>query len=138
MFIRKIISLILATLISMPLLILVLFDVVVTPNLVMDLAKTVVFYSLLISPIILLYGVPITIISDYVTNKYKAVKRALLALGFHLFFGLLFPFFYGLFVNLSRSEVEILFVGAITFAFLIWTFDELLRKFSLRISNNTF
>ncbi|KGX90122.1 hypothetical protein [Pontibacillus marinus] len=122
--IRKFITIILATLISMTLLMLVLFD----ESLDLDFVYTVLFTSYMFSPFILLYGVPVTFFSDYVTKQFSGVKRAFLAMIFHLFFGGIFPVLLGLIQDLSKTEANEVFIGAITFSFFFWAFDEVIRR----------
>ncbi len=122
--IRKIIVTILATLISMTLLLIVLFDA----GLGQELVNAVLFTSYMFMPFILLYGVPVTFLSDYVTKQLSGFKRSLLAMIFHLFFGGVFSFLLSLIQDVSRTESKEVFVGALTFSFFFWAFDEVLRS----------
>jgi hypothetical protein len=128
MIIRKTITTIIASLISMTFLLIVIFD----EGLGIDFVNTVLFTIVMFSPIILLYGVPVTFISDYATKRFTGVKRVLLALIFHLFFGMIFPFLYSLIEEMSSFETKTIFIGATTFAFFFWAIDEISRRVLLK------
>lgn len=123
MIIRKIITTIIATIISMTLLLFVLFD----EGLGFGFVITALFTSAMFLPFILLYGVPVTFFSDYVTNRFTGGKRSLLAFAVHLLFGIGFPFILELFVEMSEIEFQEYFMGAVTFSFFFWVVDEVLR-----------
>ncbi|WP_042147815.1 hypothetical protein [Paucisalibacillus sp. EB02] len=130
MIIRKTITTILASVISMFFLLIVIFKEAIG----IDFVNTLVFTIAMFSPVILLYGVPITFLSDYVTRRFAGVRRILSAFIFHLFFGMIFPILFCLLARISTSEAEIMFIGATTFAFFFWAIDEIAR---LVLKNNT-
>jgi hypothetical protein len=86
-------------------------------------------FSLLISPYILLYGVPVTFLSDYVGKRITRKMRMPLAFIFHLFFGVIFGFIFPMNSNVSVFGVAVdsAFIFASITALLFWTIDEILR-----------
>src|SRR5690554_1454851 len=122
MIIRKTITSILATLISITFISIVVFGEGV------DL-DTVVFTSIVFSPFILFYGVPVTFFSDYVTKRFTGFKRALFTMVIHLLFGIIFAPLFSLLGDSSSQEIKTTFIGATTVAFFFWAIDEILRRF---------
>ena len=91
-------------------------------------------FSLWISPFILLYGVPVTFLSDYVSMPLSEKNRILFAFIIHLLFGILFGFIFPMNAQLPFSGVmfEVAFVFATIVALFFWSTDEILRKIVLR------
>ncbi|MGP4042071.1 hypothetical protein ACTWP4_19515 [Gracilibacillus sp. D59] len=87
-------------------------------------------FGLWISPIILLYGVPITFLSDYISKRFTGNVRALTAFIVHLSFGILFGLIApmdGQFL-LIGTEVNATTIFASITALFFWVIDELLRR----------
>lgn len=119
MIFRKILAIVLATVIS--------FSIITVFVLGESIVETLTISILMFSPVILLYGVPVTLLSDYFTRQFLGKKRAILALTFHLFFGVSFPVIFRVFDLSSNAETELLIIASTTTSILIWIFDELLR-----------
>ncbi|WP_419962342.1 hypothetical protein [Psychrobacillus sp. BM2] len=90
---RKAITFFIATILSITFILIYIFGEWERP---FELISMIGFYSLLFSPIILVYGVPVTFLSDYLTKRFKGFKRVILALLTHLFFGMFYTFVYGI------------------------------------------
>ncbi len=78
------------------------------------------------TPIILIYGIPITILSEFITKRFIGMKRMLLALVIYMLFGMVFGV-------LLPSNIELKIIGADTdlfviagtiSAFIFWIVDE--------------
>lgn len=97
----------------------------------------VIIIGMFLLPILLFYGIPASIFSDYVTKKFKGMYRGFLALLVHLFLACLFVLIPIIF---SEEEREILFSdfkNSFTYFFLItsilsssifWCIDEFLKS----------
>ncbi|MBO8171761.1 MAG: hypothetical protein H0Z33_07720 [Bacillaceae bacterium] len=103
--------------------------------------ETFGFISLVATPVILVYGVPVSLLSDYVTKPYHNRKRATLAFIIHLGFGLGFVFIIGMILDFETllnnfaffwSNAEFYFIASTTASFLFWLSDEILRKIMRR------
>ncbi|MFD2446948.1 hypothetical protein ACFSO7_23705 [Bacillus sp. CGMCC 1.16607] len=87
-------------------------------------------FSLILSPYILFYGIPVTFLSDYVSKNLTGNIRAFFALIVHLFFGVMFSFIFPSNASspLFRGGVDSAIIfGSIT-ALFFWTIDEILRR----------
>lgn len=77
-------------------------------------------------PILLIYGVPASVFSDFVTKKLKSFPRVILALFMHLFLAALFVVTPAL---LSGSEIfNFYFIISLLSSFLFYCSDEFLRS----------
>lgn len=77
-------------------------------------------------PILLIYGVPASVFSDFVTKKLKSFPRVILALIMHLFLAALFVVTPAL---LSGSEIfNFYFIISLLSSFLFYCSDEFLRS----------
>jgi hypothetical protein len=92
--------------------------------------------SLFVLPGVLLYGLPVSVLSDKLTKSLSGVKRVLLSLVIHLFFGLSFVFIIGIFIapeNLFTSfnqfwrDAYLFFAFSTLVSLLYWSVDEVLR-----------
>jgi len=132
---RKAITFFFATILSITFILIFIFGEWEKP---FELIPMIGIYSLLFSPIILVYGVPVTFLSDYLTKRFKGFKRVILALLIHLFFGMFFTFVYGiifessdLFSNFNNywvGEGGLNFIAGIMTSFFFWTVDEVIRR----------
>src|SRR5690606_1272957 len=89
-----------------------------------------VFAAIYVTPVILLYGVPVSILSDKINGRFNGVKRVLLSLFTHLFLGLSFPLF---FILVDGSQLNnggnlYLVAAAVIPSFVFWGMDEVLRS----------
>ncbi|KMJ57242.1 hypothetical protein AB685_17730 [Bacillus sp. LL01] len=81
------------------------------------------------APFLLLYGLPVSCLSDMVTQKISPSIRAFIAFVIHLFFGLILIFILHLFNNEAWDNLSRLFLICSTVgSFLVWGIDEILRK----------
>ncbi len=85
---RKIITTLLATPFSLFLIFSIFFGEWRQP---LELVVMTGMFSLFISPYVILYGVPVTFLSDYLSRKLKRA-RIYVAFIVHIFFGALFAF----------------------------------------------
>ncbi|TDQ40724.1 hypothetical protein [Aureibacillus halotolerans] len=88
--------------------------------------------SLWVAPFIVLYGVPVSFLSDFIGRRLQESIRRTVACGVHLIFGVLFGFVYPMNVQHSILGVEIDrgSLYATTVALFFWIIDELLRKWT--------
>jgi hypothetical protein len=124
---RKIITTLLAT----PLSLLVIFGVFFGEwEQPLELIMMTIAFGLWLSPFILLYGVPVTFLSDYVSRRLKGTARTLTAFMVHLFFGILFGFIAPMdeHFSLFGIEIGIATIFASITALFFWIIDELLRR----------
>lgn len=132
---RKAITFFIATILSITFILIFIFGEWERP---LELIPMIVTYSLLFSPIILVYGVPVTFLSDYLTKGFKGFKRVFLALLIHLVFGMFYTLVYGIifessdffsnFNNYWLGEGELNFIAGIMTSFFFWAVDEVLRR----------
>jgi hypothetical protein len=94
----------------------------------------IAFTSIYAIPVTLLYGVPVSIISDKICDRMYGFKRVFSAFSVHIIFGISFTFFFILITD-SRSILtnyngfDIYFLLASTVSALVfWGMDEILRK----------
>lgn len=97
---------------------------------VRDALELMVFAAIYVTPVILLYGVPVSILSDKINGRFNGVKRVLLSLFTHLFLGLSFPLF---FILVDGSQLNnggnlYLVAAAVIPSFVFWGMDEVLRS----------
>lgn len=76
-------------------------------------------------PFVLLIGVPVSFLSDYVSKKLKGIRRNIVALLIHSVFGLIA----GLVISFYLFEKHLFIVVVTIIASIIfWIVDEVLRK----------
>lgn len=91
------------------------------------------FVSIWLVPVIILYGIPVSILSDKITKKFSGSKRLSISLTVHLFLGLLFAYLFILifdnrYVPSMRNPIDrSLFLGSFFSAFIFWVISERLR-----------
>ncbi|MFJ5771687.1 hypothetical protein [Psychrobacillus sp. NPDC093180] len=132
---RKALTFFFATILSITFILIFVFGEWERP---FELIPMIGMYSLLFSPFILVYGVQVTFLSDYLTKGFKGFTRVCVALFIHLFFGMLYTFVYGfiflssdLFSNYENywlGEGKINFIAGIMTSFFFWAVDEVLRR----------
>lgn len=123
MFIRKLVAAIGATMMMVILLS------------IMDQSGVGLFFGMYILPIILIYGIPSSILSDFLTRRSYGVKRVAAAALLHVFLGALFvavPTFIfdadnGNWLGSIRNN-GFLFLIAVVSSFIFWCFDEAIRS----------
>lgn len=102
---------------------------------VLDEFGLAIFLGMYILPIILLYGIPSSILSDFLTRRADGYKRITTAALIHVFLGALFvalPTFIldveqGNWLTSVRNN-GFFFLSATVSAFIFWCFDEGLRS----------
>lgn len=91
------------------------------------------------APIILLFGVPISVLSDKLNDKFRGIKRILYTFMFHFSCGFLFVFTLMLieskFILSNLYFDSFLVVSSSILAVTFWGMDEILRRFHRK---NTF
>ena len=115
MFIRKLVATIVACVLVM------LLSFIIEPS------GFVIMIGMYLFPILLLYGLPSSIVSDVVTKNLKGVVRGGIALVIHLLLASLFVlicFMYGE----AWLPVNLFLVFSLISSFLFWTVDEFLRS----------
>ncbi|MGP4071487.1 hypothetical protein ACTWQB_02910 [Piscibacillus sp. B03] len=91
------------------------------------------FVSLWVVPIILIYGIPVSFISDKVTQKKLGSKRMFYSLTIHLFLGTLFAYLFILIFDnrfipsMAHPVDRTLLLGSMVTAFVFWGVTEYLR-----------
>jgi hypothetical protein len=99
------------------------------------------FFGMYLLPILLIYGIPSSILSDFITRRLKGVFRLLLAFLIHIILGALFVLIPTLLFehekNIFLSDVSSLlnnffFIPSIVSAVIYWSIDELIRSNKVR------
>ena len=118
-FLRKFLGFILTTL---------LIAILLTIHFAITEGSSLLFIGLLFTgafPFVLLIGVPVSFLSDYLTKNLNGKLRTIVALLIHSIFGLLA----GLVIVISNLlEGLIIVVSTIIAALIFWLIDEILRK----------
>ena len=86
----------------------------------------VILIGVYLLPILLIYGVPSSILSDFVTKKLSGLLRGSLALFIHLFLAALFVLIPIL--EMERSLNSLVFITALLSSSLFCCIDEFLRS----------
>ena len=88
----------------------------------------VILIGVYLLPILLIYGVPSSILSDFVTKKLSGLLRGSLALFIHLFLAALFVLIPIPIFETERSLNSLVFITALLSSSLFWCIDEFLRS----------
>jgi hypothetical protein len=132
MFKRKLLGLVITSIVTVAFII-ILFSEGEMP---VELFSMIGAISLFVLPGVLLYGLPVSVLSDKLTKSLNGFKRVLLSLVIHLFFGLSFVFIIGIFIapeNLFTSfnqfwrDAYLFFAFSTLVSLLYWSVDEVLR-----------
>jgi hypothetical protein len=102
---------------------------------VLDQSGIGLFFGMYILPIVLIYGIPSSILSDFLTRRTDGYKRMAAAGLLHVFLGALFvavPTFLfdveqGNWLTSVRNN-GFFFLSAVMSAFIFWCFDEALKS----------
>jgi hypothetical protein len=86
----------------------------------------VILIGVYLLPILLIYGVTSSILSDFVTKKLSGLLRGSLALFIHLFLAALFVLIP--IIETERSLNSLVFITALLSSSLFWCIDEFLRS----------
>lgn len=93
------------------------------------------FYAIYAIPLVLIYGLPVSCLSDFLTRKFVEARRIRVAFFIHVLFGLGFPFLFTLLLepDLYQSgnlfnDITFFFVwGSTLSSFVFWAVDEYIR-----------
>ncbi|GEL78505.1 hypothetical protein [Tenuibacillus multivorans] len=88
------------------------------------------FILVFATPIIFVCGVPVSLLSDFVTRLFFGKVRSIMAFIIHISFGSLYGF-----ILFSALEVEIYLYAAVISSIIFWLVDEVLRL-KMKTSNN--
>ncbi|WP_391119796.1 hypothetical protein [Psychrobacillus sp. L3] len=128
---RKILAFIWTTIISAP--IIGLFFMLIEGSTIRDVPSLIAFTSMYAIPVTLLFGVPVSILSDKMNNHFDGNKRVFFSLIVHLIFGTSFVVLFMLildsrFILTDFNGFDSYFVVASTLiSFIGWGMDEILR-----------
>lgn len=101
-----------------------------------------IFFGMYLLPIIFIYGIPSSMLSDYATKSLRGTKRIIVALLIHLFLAATFVpitmLISGYKIDTWLSEATglfdvFLFIHALIAAFLFWFTDELMKNKTCQI-----
>jgi len=129
---RKAIAFLLTVLLAIP--IIGFCFMLIESSSIRDVPELIIFASIFVTPVILLYGVPVSILSDKISDRFIGMKRVLFALFIHVFLGISFPYFFILIAD-SRSilthfnggDLYVLDASVLA-SFLFWGMDETFRR----------
>lgn len=131
MFKRKIYAFILTVIVGIP--IVGFCFMIVEKSSISEVPGLIIFASIFVTPVTLLFGVPVSILSDKMNDKFIRIKRVVGALVFHLFCGIVFTFFFILIAD-SRSFITnyngfdaYFLTASAVISFIFWGMDEMLR-----------
>jgi hypothetical protein len=123
MFIRKLISAFGATMVMV-----VLFSI-------LDQSGVGLFLGMYILPIVLIYGIPSSILTDFLTRRTAGLKRMAAAGLLHVFLGALFVAVPTMIFDMKQGNWiasihnnGFFFFSAVVSAFIFWCLDEALRS----------
>jgi hypothetical protein len=102
---------------------------------VLDGSEVGLFFGMYILPIVLIYGIPSSILTDFLTRRTDGLKRMAAAGLFHVFLGALFVAVPILIFDMetgnwlaSIHNNGFFFFSAVVSAFIFWCLDEALRS----------
>ncbi|WP_228409452.1 hypothetical protein [Radiobacillus deserti] len=123
---RKIIATLLATPLSLLFIFAVFFGEWSQP---LELLGMSIFYSFFVSPFYLLYGLPITFLSDYIGKRLLGKKRIIQSFVIHVLFGALFGLFFPSHATLliAGREIDTFVIFGSISGVSYWIIDEMLR-----------
>jgi hypothetical protein len=94
----------------------------------------IIFTYIFAIPVILIYGLPVSILSDKLNNRFIGIKRSIYSLLVHLTFGIIFV--YLLMIIDSRfyltefNDIDLyVLTGSIIISVAFWLMDETIRKY---------
>jgi MFS family permease len=88
-----------------------------------EVFETLIIILTFSTPVILLIGVPVSMLSDYLTKNLNGKKRYTNAIFIHIIFGLII----GLVISILFESVFYL-ISSLIASFIFWLVDEILRK----------
>ncbi|WP_047983854.1 hypothetical protein [Ornithinibacillus californiensis] len=129
MFRRKLITVLLGSLLGITGVVLALYEEEYTYQSFLVMIGDVFSIISFIFPILILYGGGVTLLSDYLTSRFLERRRFWMAFLIHTGFGALFGIVIqdGSHVSILGLEVDSMILAAIIASFFFWMIDELLR-----------
>lgn len=126
MFKRKIISLFLSTILSLTIIFGFIFAEWENP---FELVVMIFMYSLLFSPIILVYGLSISFLVEFISNKMNGLIRQIIAIVLLLTFACVSVFLFPSKMNISLIdlEVDLTIIAAVMIAIIAFIIEEILK-----------
>lgn len=131
MFKRKIVAFVITVLLSAP--IVGFCFMLIERSTISEIPGLMIFTSMYAIPVTLLFGVPISILSDKMNARFIGKKRVFFSLAFHLVFGISFIVFFMLFVDARFILTDFnwgdlyFLVASTIYSFVGWGMDEILR-----------
>jgi hypothetical protein len=102
---------------------------------VLDQSGIGLFFGMYILPIVLIYGIPSSIFTDFLTRRTRGLKRMATAGSLHVFLGALFVAVPTLIFDMEQGSWltsihnnGFFFFSAVVSAFIFWCLDEALRS----------
>ena len=99
-----------------------------------EVPSLTLFVLIFATPIVLIFGMPVTFLTDLITNRLQEMKRRYAAFVIHLFFAVCFVVIFILldqgrliFTQFNRGDLYFL-LPAVIYSFVGWYVDERLRK----------
>ncbi|MFE5318122.1 hypothetical protein ACFQ88_05365 [Paenibacillus sp. NPDC056579] len=94
-----------------------------------------IFTYIIAIPVTLIYGIPISMLSDILNNQVRGKRREFFSLIVHLFFGIcLIMVLDSRFYLTEFNMFDLYFLVASTIiSFIFWAVDEILRKYYFNI-----
>ncbi|AWE06978.1 hypothetical protein DCE79_05990 [Lysinibacillus sp. 2017] len=141
MFKRKLLAFICTAIISVPIIGLVFMFI--EGSTLTELPALIAFTSIYAIPVTLLFGIPVSILSDKMNNRFDSNKRVFFSLVVHLFFStsfivLLILILDSRFILTNFNSFDLYFLVAATLiSFIGWGMDEILRTY-FRKTQKTF
>lgn len=132
MFKRKMLSFIWTIIISTP--IIGFCFMIVEGSDITEVPALMLFVLIFAAPVVLFFGIPVTMLSDQINKKFKGKKRMYASLVIHLFFAISFVV---LFILITESRFIFtdfngfdwyFLIPATVYSSVIWCVDERLRK----------
>ena len=137
MFKRKILAFIFTVIISAP--IIGLFFMLIEGSTIQEVPALIIFTSMYTIPITLLFGIPLSILSDKMSKHFSGKKRVFSSLFYHLFFSTSFVIIFMLildsrFILIDFNAGDSYFLVASTLiSFIGWGMDEILRVYLRKV-----
>lgn len=88
----------------------------------------VIMIGLYLLPVLLLYGIPISIFSDFATKHLRGIFRGGAALIIHLFLAVLFIVIQVLIYSSEWVPINFMLLTALLSSFLFWGIDEMIKS----------
>ncbi|MEK4486407.1 hypothetical protein MHH81_12570 [Psychrobacillus sp. FSL H8-0484] len=131
MFRRKLFAFMFTVIICMP--IIGFCFMLIEQSTISEIPGLIIFASMYAIPVTLLFGVPVSILSDKINDRLIGIKRVFSSFAIHLLFGISFPFFFmlladsrSILTNFNWDDLYFL-IPSTLISFVGWGMDEVLR-----------